>query len=266
MMKKMYKTKKLWTTSLSTILLAKPKTQTLILPSLPSISGLKHHYLSTSPQPQFSFSASNLRNHLFNSFHSQSSHEKCWNCGAVAETPPFLFCHSCRCVQPLDHSLDYFQIFGLEKKYEIEDDANLEGMYKQWQKKLHPDLVHSKSQKERAYAAEQSERVIDAYHTLKDPLSRAIYIMKLEGVHVDQEETISEPELLAEIMEIRESVEEAPDSNSLNQIRSQIEEKLKHWSNSFANAFRSQKFEESIDAIRRMTYYDRVIEEIVKRL
>ena len=32
-----------------------------------------------------------------------------------------------------------------EKKYELED-ANLEGKYKDWQKKLHPDLVHSKSE------------------------------------------------------------------------------------------------------------------------
>ena len=31
-----------------------------------------------------------------------------------------------------------------EKKFDI-DDENLERKYKDWQKKLHPDLVHSKS-------------------------------------------------------------------------------------------------------------------------
>lgn len=31
------------------------------------------------------------------------------------------------------------------KKYAIED-ANLDGKYKEWQKKLHPDLVYSKSE------------------------------------------------------------------------------------------------------------------------
>lgn len=35
--------------------------------------------------------------------------------------------------------------FIREKKYEI-DDSNLEGKYKDWQKKLHPDLVHTKSE------------------------------------------------------------------------------------------------------------------------
>lgn len=45
-----------------------------------------------------------------------------------------------------------------------------------------------------------------------------------------------------------------------------MQEKLQNWSNSFANAFRGHKFEEAKNCIRRMTYYDRVNEEIVKRL
>lgn len=32
-----------------------------------------------------------------------------------------------------------------EKKYDIEEDS-LDQKYKDWQKKLHPDLVHSKSE------------------------------------------------------------------------------------------------------------------------
>uniref|UniRef100_A0A2P2JUB4 J domain-containing protein n=1 Tax=Rhizophora mucronata TaxID=61149 RepID=A0A2P2JUB4_RHIMU len=145
--------------------------------------------------------------------------DRCWNCRA--EPVPFLVCSSCRAIQPVDPSINYFQIFGLEKKYEIEG-VNLEGKYKDWQKKLHPDLVHSKSEKEREFASEQSARVIDAYRTLSDPLSRAIYILRLEGVDVNEEETIAEPGLLAEILEIREAVDEASDVKALNDIKSQV--------------------------------------------
>ncbi|XP_057743569.1 iron-sulfur cluster co-chaperone protein HscB homolog [Arachis stenosperma] len=191
---------------------------------------------------------------------------RCWNCHeSTAAAAPFLVCDSCRCIQPVDDSIDYFEIFGLEKKYDIEG-VNLEGKYKDWQKKLHPDLVHSKSQKERDFAAEQSARVIDAYRTLSKPLSRAIYMMKLDGLEVDEEQTISDPELLAEIMEIREAVEEATESESLKQILSRMEENLKSWSNTFATAFQSRNFEEAKDSIRRMTYYSRVIDEVVKKL
>ncbi|KAL2936731.1 Iron-sulfur cluster co-chaperone protein HscB mitochondrial [Bienertia sinuspersici] len=197
---------------------------------------------------------------------SKSDFRRCWNCNSSPSTSaPFLVCDSCRCIQPVDPSLDYFRIFGLDQKYDIEE-SSLEGMYKDWQKKLHPDLVHSKSKSEREYAAEQSSRVIDAYRTLGNFLSRAIYLMKLQGVHVDEEQTVSNPELLSEIMEIRESVEEAPDSQALKQIQAEVQERMKQWSETFAVAFKSKDIEEALNAIRRMTYYKRANEEIVKRL
>jgi molecular chaperone HscB len=176
-----------------------------------------------------------------------------------------LFCESCRSIQPVDHAVDYFQIFGLEKKYEL-DPGSLEGKYKDWQKKLHPDLVHNKSQKERDYAAEQSAKVTEAMRTLNKRLSRAMYIMKLNGIHVNEEETITDPTLLMEIMELREAIAEANETKELHQIRSQVQEKLKQWSDSFDEAFGSQRFDEAVKCIQRMTYYERACEEIVKKL
>ena len=46
-----------------------------------------------------------------------------------------------------DHLKDDIFELGLdrENKYELEG-GSLEGKYKDWQKKLHPDLVHNKSQ------------------------------------------------------------------------------------------------------------------------
>ncbi|KAL2557018.1 Molecular chaperone HscB [Forsythia ovata] len=152
-----------------------------------------------------------------------------------------------------------------ERKYNIEVEK-LEEKYKNWQKKLHPDLVHSKSQREREYAAEQSARVINAYRTLTDPLSRAIYILKLENVVVDEEERITDPELLAEIMELREAVEEAEGNQALNQIKAQIQDKMQYWCKSFEDAFLNKKYEDAIASIQRMTYYKRANEEIIKKL
>ncbi|KAI4369139.1 hypothetical protein MLD38_017622 [Melastoma candidum] len=200
---------------------------------------------------------------------SQTSPCECWNCGSSfssVRTTPSLVCKSCRSVQPVDYSIDYFRIFGIEKRYEIEDLDALEGKYKEWQKKLHPDLVHSKSQRERDYAAEQSARVIEAYHTLSKPLSRAIYILKLEGVNINEEETVTDPELLSEIMEIREAVEESADSQALMQIHNQMEAHIKHWSEKFGNLLQDRKFDDCQDCIRRMKYYSRTSEEIVKKL
>lgn len=199
----------------------------------------------------------------FRSLSNQSSGGgACWSCGA---TGAFLSCGSCGSVQPVDPAVDYFQIFGLKREYNITDN-NLEGKYKDWQKKLHPDLVHSKSEKERGYAAEQSALVIDAYRTLSKPLSRALYLLKLEGIHVDEEKTINDPELLMEMMEIREAVSDASDSQTLEKIQSQIKAKLETWSDSFQEAFDRKDFDRAVEATQRMRYYERAVEETVKKL
>uniref|UniRef100_A0A0E0MM50 J domain-containing protein n=1 Tax=Oryza punctata TaxID=4537 RepID=A0A0E0MM50_ORYPU len=187
---------------------------------------------------------------------------ECWSCGASGA---FLACGSCGSVQPVDPAVDYFRIFGLERVYTIKDN-NLEGKYKDWQKKLHPDLVHSKSEKERAFAAEQSALVIDAYRTLSKPLSRALYLLQLEGIPIDEEKTITDPELLMEMMEIRETVNDASDSQTLEKIQSQIKRKMETWSHSFQEAFEKRDFDRAVKATQRMRYYERAVEETVKKL
>ncbi|CAM0882916.1 unnamed protein product [Alopecurus aequalis] len=187
---------------------------------------------------------------------------ECWSCGAKGA---FLSCGSCRSVQPVDPAVDYFRIFGLDRGYSIKD-ISLEGMYKDWQKKLHPDLVHSKSEKERAFAAEQSALVIDAYRTLSKPLPRALYLLQLEGIYVDEEKTINDPELLMEMMEIREAVSEASDPQTLEKIQSQMKRKLETWSKSFQEAFNKRDFDRAVEATQRMRYYERAMEETVNKL
>ncbi|XP_026659944.2 iron-sulfur cluster co-chaperone protein HscB homolog isoform X2 [Phoenix dactylifera] len=120
--------------------------------------------------------------------------------------------------------------------------------------------------KEKTFAADQSARVNDAYRTLNKSLSRALYLMRLEGVHVDEEKTVMDPDLLAEMMDIREAVEEASDSHALKQLQTQIERKFEAWANSFREAFKRKNFDDAINSIQRMRYYDRAIEEIIKKL
>ncbi|XP_078429746.1 DNAJ heat shock N-terminal domain-containing protein [Wolffia australiana] len=190
---------------------------------------------------------------------------RCWNCGAPPPAEPFLVCAACASVQPVDPSLDFFQIFSLEREYDVRV-GELERKYKDWQKMLHPDLVHTKSEREKCYAADQSARVITAFSTLCKPLSRAIYMLQLEGLQVEDEGTITDPDLLSEVMEIREAVEEAEDSQTLNQIKSTSEEKMELWSTFFGGAFKNRQFKDAAMAIQRMTYYQRAVEEIIKKL
>ncbi|KAF3505915.1 hypothetical protein F2Q69_00000267, partial [Brassica cretica] len=218
----MNKTKKL-VASISTLLTRRtshPSSSTLRCNPLATIASNSQTHLNPVKPLAVSIRRLQFSGRGFCSESSDKRISGCWNCGFSSDKAAFLFCDSCRSIQPVDDSVDYFQIFGLEKKYELEG-GSLEGKYKDWQKKLHPDLVHNKSQKERDYAADQSAKVTEACRTLTKRLSRAMYIMKLNGKNVNEEETVTDPTLLMEMMELREAIAEADDSKELNQIQSQ---------------------------------------------
>ncbi|KAL2650996.1 hypothetical protein R1flu_019124 [Riccia fluitans] len=87
-----------------------------------------------------------------------------------------MLCPSCGAIQPLDLSVDYFTIFGISRSFQV-DSKLLKQKYKNLQKKLHPDLMSSTSEKEQQFSADQSAHVIRAYFTLLKPLSRARYLV-----------------------------------------------------------------------------------------
>ncbi|RWR88150.1 iron-sulfur cluster co-chaperone protein HscB, mitochondrial [Cinnamomum micranthum f. kanehirae] len=159
---------------------------------------------------------------------AERSVERCWNCSAAAEQQHFLSCGACRSVQSVDRSVDYFQIFGLEKRYDIQTE-NLESKYKDWKRfedvlsmemigklKCLPmarfevlllmissfcsDSECIKSRiKENRWNMEEP-RIMEIFHGI--PADNFINItsglMRLEGEPVDEEQTVLDPELLAE--------------------------------------------------------------------
>ena len=60
---------------------------------------------------------------------------------------------------------------------------------------------------------EQTTALNEAYKTLKDPVRRAFYLLKLHGVDLDREDAGAQKdmplEFLEEVMELREALDEA---------------------------------------------------------
>lgn len=65
-----------------------------------------------------------------------------------------------------------------------------------------------------------------AYNTLKNPLSRAHYILKQNGVQVNEGDSLSDPELLMEVMEFREELEEVSTEKELIPLKERNDGKL----------------------------------------
>ncbi len=144
--------------------------------------------------------------------------QSCWSCGTMRAAH---FCEACGKVQPPAPS-DYFTFFGLPRKLNL-DVAALEKDFYELSRKLHPDLNAQAGGQEQEWSLQQSSLLNDAYRTLKDPIKRTEYLLRLECVELEEQSKsatelarstgevknqIVPPDLLEEVFELNMQLEE----------------------------------------------------------
>src|SRR5438309_860928 len=142
----------------------------------------------------------------------------CWSCGTMRAEH---FCSACGKVQP-PVPVDYFTFFGLPRKLSVEV-TGLEREFYQLSRKLHPDLYSGAEAREQQWSLEQSSQLNDAYRTLKDPIKRTEYLLRLEGVELEEQskqatdkarasgelkKQVVPPDLLEEVFDLNMHLEE----------------------------------------------------------
>ncbi len=144
---------------------------------------------------------------------------QCWSCGDMRAAH---FCNACGHLQP-PAPTDYFSFFGLSRKLNL-DTESLEHDFYLLSRKLHPDRYSLGSGDEKEWSLEKTSQLNDAYRTLRDPISRTEYLLKLEGVHFEEQSKAATeaartsgevkkqaipPDLLEEVFELNMQLEEA---------------------------------------------------------
>jgi molecular chaperone HscB len=142
----------------------------------------------------------------------------CWSCGSMRAAH---FCESCGKVQP-PAPVDYFSFFGLPRKLNI-DTAVLTRDFYALSRKLHPDVYAQAADTERDWSLQKSSQLNDAYRTLRDPIGRTEYLLRLEGVELEEQskaatekaratgevkKQVVPPDLLEEVFELNMQLEE----------------------------------------------------------
>src|SRR4030081_367789 len=107
---------------------------------------------------------------------------RCWSCGTMGAVQ---FCSACGKVQP-PVPVDYFTFFGFSRKLNL-DTAALEKEFYALSRRLHPDMSAQADSQERAWSLEQSSLLNDAYRTLKNPIKRTEYLLRIEGVELEEQ-------------------------------------------------------------------------------
>ena len=112
----------------------------------------------------------------------EKANVSCWSCGTMREAH---FCSACGKVQP-PVPVDYFSFFGFPRKLNI-DTAQFEREFYDLSRKLHPDLYARAQMQEQQWSLEQTSQLNDAYRTLKDPIKRTEYLLRLEGIELEEQ-------------------------------------------------------------------------------
>lgn len=128
----------------------------------------------------------------------------CWHC--QSEVTGEYLCGQCVKVQPLSKDLDYFACFQLSRLLNI-DAQQLEQTYYELSRTFHPDFYSTKDESEKTISLGNSAFLNSAYRTLKDPIQRVEYLIRLEAGAVKDIRSNPPADLFEEILELQEDME-----------------------------------------------------------
>ncbi|MDF2155572.1 co-chaperone HscB [Vibrio sp. CAU 1672] len=107
--------------------------------------------------------------------------------------------------------MNHFELFGLPTQFKL-DGSLLSSQFLELQKRFHPDNFAAASERDRLMAVHKAAQINDAYQVLKNPISRAEYILAEQGTDIRGEQhTMQDPMFLMEQMELREELEHIAD-------------------------------------------------------
>ena len=111
-------------------------------------------------------------------------------------------------VQPLSKELDYFTCMNLPRRLLL-DEKSLEETFYSLSRTFHPDFYANKDEGEKMVSLRNTALLNIAYRTLKDPIQRAEYLIRLEAAGSVKDIRSAPPaDLFDEILEIQENLEE----------------------------------------------------------
>jgi molecular chaperone HscB len=108
--------------------------------------------------------------------------------------------------------VNFFEVFELPRRLAVDGDE-LQRRFYALARRTHPDFHQAAPPAERVAVEERAALVNAAYRTLRDPIARADYLVRLEEGRATKEGSEARPKappaLLAEMFEIQEALAEA---------------------------------------------------------
>jgi len=171
-------------------------------------------------------------------------------------------------MQVLDLSQNYFQLYGLEPSFEVDNNL-LRDKQQKLQSEYHPDRFVNSSDQDRRLSVQQASWVNEAYQTLVDPVKRARYLLTLNGLELnDETETTSDMPFLMEQLDLREQLDDCPNQPdplaACDEIESKLQFRANQLADEFVENFEAGKLEIARMVSRKMQFIHRIQEQLVE--
>ncbi len=163
---------------------------------------------------------------------------------------------------------NYFELFDLETSFFISDSI-LKDSYRREIARFHPDKFASKTDSEKLQALQNTSLLNTAFESIKSPLNRASYLLKLEGVDpFDEKDTAMEQDFLTSQIELREELELIESKKETDQledfidrIESHVQSKIEVISNAFKDCNDVLEIKKEV---RELKFYEQLAKESSK--
>jgi len=156
---------------------------------------------------------------------------ECWAC-SVAHNESTLFCPHCSKIQPPPGGT-YFSVFSLEPRLNL-DLGMLEHQFHKLSRKLHPDRFARGTTVEKEWSLADTALLNDAYRTLRDPIRRTEYLLKLQGADIGEEHSGKDrrdpsrvpADLLEEVFDLNMQLEEMRSAKKMGEDDPDLKQSL----------------------------------------
>ena len=166
----------------------------------------------------------------------------------------------------MDIKQDFFQLYDLPRSYLI-DLNQLQRHHRKLQQQFHPDRYVTAMAADQRLAVQVTAYLNQAFKTLKDPVSRGVYLLELAGLQpLAAENTQMPTDFLLQQIGFRESIEAVPEAMDQGKTISDLFNLLKHQVKEivaeFDDAYKAERLLEAEVAIRKLQFMARLQQQL----
>ncbi|MGF1725090.1 co-chaperone HscB [Photobacterium nomapromontoriensis] len=162
--------------------------------------------------------------------------------------------------------MNHFELFGLPFQFQL-DGSLLATQFRELQRRFHPDNFATASERDRLMSVQKAAQINDAYQILKNPISRAEYMLSEREMDIrGEQKTLQDPSFLMQQMELREALEEIPDAPdpdaALIDFEQQVLALYKTQLAELEQLLLDERWETAADAVRKLKFIVKLRTEV----